>query len=297
MPEPSPIRTIAILGAGTMGRGIAQSAAMAGITVRLYDVSPNVLREGLTNALAGITRFEQKGKLTRDLAENAREHLSGVPELEKALDRVDLCIEAIPESPELKKALYRSVEPLLRPEAILATNTSAISIGKLAEPLARPGRFLGLHFFNPVPLMRLLEIVVGAATEPEAIASAQALAAKLGKEAILVKDTPGFASSRLGVAIGLEAIRMLEEGVASAADIDTAMELGYAHPMGPLKLTDLVGLDVRLAIANELEKELGPRFAPPELLKQKVEAGELGKKTGKGFHVWPSGSGSFPIKP
>jgi 3-hydroxybutyryl-CoA dehydrogenase len=297
MPEPTPIRSIAILGAGTMGRGIAQAAAMAGITVRLHDVSANVLREGLTNALAGIDRFEQKGKLTRDLAENAREHLSGVAELEKALDHIDLCIEAIPESLDLKRVLYRTVEPLLRPEAILATNTSSLSISKLAEPLSRPGRFLGLHFFNPVPLMKLLEVVVGSATEPEAVASVQALATKLGKEAILVKDSPGFASSRLGVALGLEAIRMLEEGVASAADIDKAMELGYAHPMGPLKLTDLVGLDVRLAIATELERELGPRFAPPELLKKKVEAGELGKKSGRGFHLWPAGSGSYPVKP
>lgn len=280
-----------------MGRGIAQSAAMAGVAVRLYDVSANVLREGMTNALAGITRFEQKGKLTRDLAENAREHLSGVSELPKALDGVDLCIEAIPESPELKKALYRSVEPLLRPEAILATNTSSLSISRLAEPLSRPGRFLGLHFFNPVPLMKLLEIVLGSATEPEAVESVQAFATKLGKEAILVKDSPGFASSRLGLAIGLEAIRMLEEGVASAADIDTAMELGYAHPMGPLKLTDLVGLDVRLAIALELEKELGARFSPPALLREKVAAGELGKKSGKGFLIWPAGSGSFPLKP
>ena len=287
MPETTSIRSIAVLGAGTMGRGIAQTAAMAGITVRLYDVSANVLREGLTNALAGIDRFEQKGKLTRDLAENAREHLSGVADLDKALEGIDLCIEAIPESPEMKRALYRSVEPLLRPEAILATNTSSLSISRLAEPLSRPGRFLGLHFFNPVPLMKLLEIVVGSATEPAAVGSAQGFAAKLGKEAILVKDSPGFASSRLGVALGLEAIRMLEEGVASPADIDKAMELGYAHPMGPLKLTDLIGLDVRLAIATELERELGPRFSPPELLKKKVEAGELGKKSGRGFHIWP----------
>jgi 3-hydroxybutyryl-CoA dehydrogenase len=180
------------------------------------------------------------------------------------------------------------VEGDLEPGAILASNTSSIPIARLAEGLARPARFIGLHFFNPVPLMKLLEIVVGPATAPEVVENARAFAARLGKEPILVKDAPGFATSRLGVAIGLEAIRMLEAGVASAADIDRAMELGYGHPMGPLRLTDLVGLDVRLAIARTLEKELGPRFAPPRLLVEKVEAGELGKKSGRGFYDWTS---------
>lgn len=290
MSEVFSIRSIAVLGAGTMGRGIAQTAASSGLTVHLYDVSSDVLREGMAAALAGITRFESKGKLTAGEAETAREHLHAVASLEKAVADVDLCIEAVPESPELKRTLFRSVEPLLQARAILATNTSSLPIGKLAESLQRPGQFLGLHFFNPVPLMKLLEIVVGAETEPEVVEAARGLATRLGKEAILVKDSPGFATSRLGVALGLEAIRMLEEGVASAADIDRAMELGYAHPMGPLKLTDLIGLDVRLAIATALERELGPRFAPPELLKKKVESGELGKKSGRGFHVWPSGS-------
>ncbi len=203
----------------------------------------------------------------------------------------DLVIEAVPESVELKTALYAKVEPLLQESAILATNTSSIPLRVLSEKLSRPERFLGLHFFNPVPLMKLLEIVVGAKTDPAVVDAASAFALRIGKEAILVKDSPGFATSRLGVAIGIEAMRMLEDGVASADDIDKAMELGYAHPMGPLRLTDLVGLDVRLAIAEALEKELGPRFAPPKILREKVERGELGKKSGRGFYTWePSGA-------
>jgi 3-hydroxybutyryl-CoA dehydrogenase len=288
---PNPIQTVAILGAGTMGRGIAQSAAMAGLSVRLFDVSAEALREGHASALAGIARFEAKGRLTPSAAENARERLGAVRDLAAALAGADLAIEAVPESLALKRDLYTRVEPLLPSGALLASNTSSLPIGKLAVSLAHPARFLGLHFFNPVPLMKLLEIVVGPATAEQAVSSCRALAARLGKEAIVVKDSPGFATSRLGVALGLEAMRMLEEGVASAADIDRAMELGYGHPMGPLKLTDLVGLDVRLAIATALGEELGPRFAPPELLKSKVARGELGKKTGRGFYAWgPDGA-------
>jgi 3-hydroxybutyryl-CoA dehydrogenase len=188
----------------------------------------------------------------------------------------------------MKRELYARVEPELKADAILASNTSSIPIARLAEGLARPARFLGLHFFNPVPLMKLLEIVVGPSTEPSVVEDARTFAARLSKEPIVVKDAPGFATSRLGVALGLEAIRILEAGVASAADIDRAMELGYGHPMGPLRLTDLVGLDVRLAIARTLEQELGERFSPPRLLVEKVEAGELGKKSGRGFYDWAS---------
>ncbi|HEV8268314.1 MAG TPA: 3-hydroxyacyl-CoA dehydrogenase family protein [Thermoanaerobaculia bacterium] len=285
------VKVVAILGAGTMGRGIAQTVATCGLTARLFDVSKDALREAIANALAGIARTEAKGKITRDEAENAREHLAGVAELEKAVLGADLVIEAVPESVELKTALYAKVEPLLQENAILASNTSSIPLRVLSEKLARPERFLGLHFFNPVPLMKLLEIVVGAKTDPSVVDAASAFAERIGKEAILVKDSPGFATSRLGVAIGIEAMRMLEDGVASVDDIDKAMELGYAHPMGPLRLTDLVGLDVRLAIAEALEKELGPRFAPPKILREKVEKGELGKKSGRGFYTWePSGA-------
>ncbi len=289
------IRTIAVLGAGTMGRGIAQAAASAGYSVRLFDVSPGALREGHAAAILGIARFEEKGKLTREEAENARERLLAVADLKTAVAGADLCLEAVPEFLELKRRFFEDVEPLLAARTMLASNTSSIPIRELAKGLARPDRFLGLHFFNPVPVMRLLEIVVGEATEAGLVEIAQDFARALGKEPIVVKDSPGFATSRLGVALGLEAIRMLEQGVASTEDIDRAMELGYAHPMGPLKLTDLVGLDVRLGIAQMLERELGPRYAPPELLRTKVEKGELGKKTGKGFYDWarvPSGVSS-----
>jgi len=280
------IETVAVLGSGTMGRGIAQTAVCSGLSVRLFDVAEGALYAGHAAALAGIGKLAEKGKLTAGDAAAARERLRPEADLARAVEGADLVIEAVPEDAELKRSLYRRVEPLLADGALLASNTSSLPIGRLAEGLARPQRFLGLHFFNPVPLMKLLEVVVGERTGREAVEAAVALAARLGKDAIVVKDSPGFATSRLGVAIGLEAMRMLEEGVASAADIDRAMELGYAHPMGPLKLTDLVGLDVRLAIARALERELGPRFAPPAILVRKVEAGELGKKTGRGFYEW-----------
>ena len=279
---------VAVLGAGTMGRGIAQSAAQAGFRVRLFDVAPDVLAAGHAAAVAGIARFEAKGTISKDDAEKARAALSAVPDLGESVASAGLAIEAVPESLAIKRELYARVEPALPEDAVLASNTSSIPIARLAEGLARPTRFLGLHFFNPVPLMKLLEIVVGPATASAVVEDARAFAARLGKEPIVVKDAPGFATSRLGVALGLEAIRMLEAGVASAADIDRAMELGYGHPMGPLRLTDLVGLDVRLAIARTLEKELGERFRPPRLLVEKVEAGELGKKSGRGFYDWKS---------
>lgn len=286
------IRTVAVLGAGTMGRGIAQTAAQAGLDVRLFDVSPEVLRAGHAAALSGIARFEAKGTLAPEAAAAARARITALQDLASAVGGADLCIEAVPESLDLKRALFAEVEPRLAPTSVLASNTSSIPISRLAEGLLRPGRFIGLHFFNPVPLMKLLEIVVGGKTDPVVVDAARALAVRLGKEAIVVADSPGFATSRLGVALGLEAIRMLEEGVASAADIDRAMELGYGHPMGPLKLTDLVGLDVRLGIARTLEVELGPRFAPPALLVAKVAEGALGKKSGRGFYEWDGGAGA-----
>lgn len=280
------IQTVAVLGAGTMGRGIAQVAAACGFTTRLYDVDGDVLAAGDAGARAGISKLESKGKLDPAAAAAARQRLQALPDLAAAVTGADLVIEAIPERLDWKRVLYARVEPLLSPSALLASNTSSLPIRQLALELARPERFLGLHFFNPVPVMRLLEIVVGPRTAPAAVDAARSLADRLGKDAIVVNDSPGFATSRLGVAIGLEAIRMLEEGVAAAADIDRAMELGYAHPMGPLRLTDLVGLDVRLGIAEALERELGPRFEPPRLLRDKVAAGELGKKTGRGFYDW-----------
>lgn len=198
----------------------------------------------------------------------------------------DLAIEAVPENPSLKLAVLARIEQQVPRSALVATNTSSLSIDELAGALEVPGRFVGMHFFNPVPRSALVEIVTGRLTAAGTVERARAWVSELGKESIVVRDSPGFATSRLGVAIGLEAIRMLEEGVASAEDIDKGMVLGYRFPMGPLRLTDLVGLDVRLAIAEHLASTLGERFAPPALLRDKVAAGELGKKAGKGFFTW-----------
>jgi 3-hydroxybutyryl-CoA dehydrogenase len=200
--------------------------------------------------------------------------------------KADLVIEAIVENAEVKRKLYAAVEPRMKPGAVLASNTSSIPLQELAGALARPERFVGLHFFNPPHVMKLIEIVRGERTSDHTVAAAREVAAKMGKQPIVVRDTPGFATSRLGIAIGLEAMRMLEEGVGSAEDIDRAMELGYNHPMGPLRLSDLVGLDVRLGIAEHLAATLGPRFEPPQLLRDMVAAGKLGRKSGHGFYRW-----------
>ena len=284
-------KTIAVLGAGIMGRGIAYASAVGGFRTILQDLEGAALEKAVDDISASLEKGVALGKVDGATATAAHKRLTITRELQQAACEADLVIEAVPESVELKRDLYARVEPELATTAILASNTSSIPIGRLADGLLRPERFLGLHFFNPVPLMKLLEIVVGPRTAPEVVETARALAARLGKDAIVVKDAPGFATSRLGVALGLEAIRMLEEGVASAADIDRAMELGYGHPMGPLRLTDLVGLDVRLAIARTLEKELGPRFTPPRLLIEKVAEGALGKKSGRGFYDWDPAAG------
>ena len=276
----------AVVGAGTMGLGIAYVLAAAGDAAIL--VEPDAGRAATAIAtLNGVAESAVKrGKLTEAAAKELIGRISVVSAVEDLPgEGAQLVIEAVPERMELKKELLPALERHCRPE-ILATNTSGLSIDELATVLERPERFLGLHFFNPVWVMSLLEIVNGERTDPAVLEAARALAVRIGKDPIVVKNMPGFATSRLGVAIGLEGMRMFEEGVASAADIDKAMELGYRHPMGPLKLTDLVGLDVRLDIARNLSKDLGPRFEPPQILIEKVAAGELGKKSGKGFYDW-----------
>jgi 3-hydroxybutyryl-CoA dehydrogenase len=281
-----PMTRAAVLGAGTMGHGIAQACAQAGLEVVLYDVAAEPLARGLKGIATFLAKGVEKGKMKAEDAVAVRGRITGSTELSEACAGAQVVIEAVPENLDLKRSLFAEVERAAGPDALLASNTSSLSISAIAGGLRRPERFLGMHFFNPVPLMALLEIVKGAKTGEAAVAAALELGRRLGKEPIVVKDAPGFASSRLGVAIGLEAIRMVEEGVASAADIDKAMELGYRHPMGPLRLTDLVGLDVRLGIAEYLARELGPRFEPPRLLRDMVAAGKLGKKSGQGFYAW-----------
>lgn len=276
-----------VVGAGTMGLGIAYVAAGAGHAVELVEVDADRGATALTRLADLWERAVQRGKLTADEAAANRERVTLRPSLADVAPAPGVVVEAVPERLDLKRAVLRDAAAL--DPALLGSNTSSIAIGELAAGLDAPERFLGLHFFNPVWAMTLLEIVVGPATAPETTTAAVALAGRLGKDPVVVRDMPGFATSRLGVTLGLEAIRMVADQVASPADIDKAMVLGYRHPIGPLELTDLVGLDVRLDIARTLQAAYGDRFAPPELLVEMVAAGRLGKKSGQGFYRWEGG--------
>ena len=284
--DPRTIETVAVIGAGTMGHGIAQVAAGAGYKVVLRDVDRDILARGVQAIERNLNKGIQLGKLTEADRDQVLQHIRGTTRLEE-VSAADLIIEAVPERLELKQEIIREVESLASRPFVFATNTSSLSITEIAKASSRPDHVVGMHFFNPVHLMRLIEIVVGPQTSDETRDAVLNVSRAMRKEPIVVKDVPGFASSRLGVALGLEAMRMLEQGVASAHDIDTAMELGYNHPVGPLKLTDLVGLDVRLSIAEYLHRELSSEtFQPPEILKRLVNEGKLGKKSGEGFYVW-----------
>lgn len=276
-----------MLGAGTMGHGIAQVAALAGYPVVMRDLDREALARGVGAIERNMRKGIERGKLTEEDFDLAMQRIRGTTRLEETAQS-DLFIEAAPEVLELKQEILRSVETVATSRAfIFATNTSSLSITEIARASQNPARVIGMHFFNPVHIMRLLEIVVGRETSDETLEAAREVGRRMRKEPITVRDVPGFASSRLGVALGLEAMRMVEQGVASARDIDTAMELGYNHPMGPLRLTDLVGLDVRLRIAEYLHRTLGTEnFRPPEILRRMVEEGKLGKKSGEGFYVW-----------
>jgi len=281
------IRTVAVLGAGTMGHGIAHVAALAGYATRLFDAAPAAVETGLQKIAANLAKGVEKGKVAAADRDAALARLRGCASLAEAASGADLVIEAVPERLDLKVQVLGESARHAGEEAILASNTSSLALTEIAAALPRPGRVVGMHFFNPVHVMKLLEIVRAFQTSDETLEVVRAVGARMGKDAIVVRDAPGFASSRLGIALGMEAIRMLEEGVASAEEIDKAMKLGYGHPMGPLELTDLVGLDVRLAIGNYLYEELGgSQFRPPQLLKQMVRAGKLGRKTGEGFYRW-----------
>lgn len=279
------IRSAAVLGSGTMGHGIAQVLAMAGITTRVYDIADAPLESGRAKLRANLDQGVEKGKVAAGLRDRALRSLEFTTDLARATRGAEVVIEAVPEKLELKCALFEKLGAL-EESVLLATNTSSLSITKIAAAAAHPERVVGMHFFNPVHVMKLVEVVRTPTSSRAAVELALALATRLGKDPIEVADAPGFASSRLGIAIGLEAIRMVEAGVAAPADIDKAMTLGYGFPMGPLRLTDLVGLDVRLSIAEYLAGELGERFTPPELLRDKVARGELGKKSGRGFYDW-----------
>lgn len=280
------VRRVTVIGAGTMGHGIAGQAALCGFEVRLFDPSDDALEAGLARVREIYTKGVERGKLSAEERDGALGRLSAARGgAALAAEGADLVVEAIPERLELKRALFAEVEPAVAPGALLASNTSSLSISAIAEGVAAPERLLGMHFFNPVAVMPLLELVRGARTSDESVARARALGDALQKTCIVVKDSPGFATSRLGIALGNEAMRMFEEGVASAEDIDRAMVLGYRHPIGPLALTDLVGLDVRLSISEHLHRELGTdTFKPPQVLRDKVARGELGKKVGRGFY-------------
>jgi 3-hydroxybutyryl-CoA dehydrogenase len=278
---------VVVVGAGTMGRGIAQLFAVAGFSVHLSDAAPGVGEAALATIRADLEEGVRRGKVSAASMQAALSRISVEGDFRGTLRRADLVLEAVPEVMELKADLFARLGEACAPSALLATNTSSLSVSRIAAGVPAPERVLGLHFFNPPQRMKLLEVIRGAKTSQEAVETAVELAGRLGKEAIVVKDSPGFATSRLGVALGLEAMRMVEESVASAADIDKAMELGYGHPMGPLRVSDLVGLDVRLSIAETLHRELAvDRFRPPEILKRLVREGKLGRKSGEGFYRW-----------
>lgn len=278
-------RHVGVYGGGRMGAGIAHAFVAAGAAVTVVESDADAAEGARDRVIRSLRRAEARGTLSEPLSAPVdRLEVTTEPD---AFAEAGLVIEAVPELAGLKRELLAKTEAIA-PDAVLATNTSSLSVNGLAEGLRRPERFLGLHFFNPVPASSLVEIVVGARTDSALVTRAKGWVEALGKSAIVVTDSPGFASSRLGVALALEAMRMLEEGVAGAEDIDTAMTLGYKHPMGPLRTTDVVGLDVRLAIAEHLASELGERFEPPAVLRDKVAAGELGRKTGRGFYDWDS---------
>ncbi|WP_416377539.1 3-hydroxybutyryl-CoA dehydrogenase [Arthrobacter sp. JZ12] len=267
-----------------MGAGIAHAFCVAGTVVVIVEQNEQAAEAARGRVIAALDRTIAKGGTSESL-DVLSSRLTTTTDYSH-LAPCGLVVEAVPEDFDLKSTALRAVEDVVDDAAWLATNTSSLSIGDLAAALQRPERFCGLHFFNPVPASALIEVVLGPATSAELKRAAQEWAVALGKTPVVVKDAPGFASSRLGVAIALEAMRMMEEGVASPEDIDAAMELGYKHSVGPLRTTDIVGLDVRLGIAEYLASTLGERFEPPRILREKVERGELGRKSGQGFFTW-----------
>ena len=285
------ISSVAVIGAGTMGAGIAQVCAQAGWYTNLYDAFPEGLERGMNTINAFWDKGIARGKTTAEQKATWAANLHAVSDMHEAVKDADLVIEAVPEIPDLKHKIFADLGAMTKDDCILGTNTSSLSIADIAAASGRPEKVIGMHFFNPVPIMKLLELIKHDSCSEETIQSATAAGEAMGKTTILVKDVPGFATSRLGVVLGNEAIRMLADGVASAKDIDTAMVLGYKHPMGPLALTDLVGLDVRRDILLNLKKSFNDdSYTPHPLLEKLIAEGRLGKKSGKGIYDWSSGS-------
>ncbi len=278
------VETVAVLGAGTMGHGIAHAAIAAGYATSLYDVSPAQLAKARAAIAAVIHKGVELGKVTADEATAMGGRLRLATVVADAVRDADIVIEAAPEKIDVKLSLFREVEAAAPAHAVLASNTSALSITEMAAVLANPSRMGGMHFFNPVHRMKLIEVVKALETSAETIAVMAAVSARMGKETVLVKESPGFVTSRINAMIGNEAFYMLQEGVASARDIDKALKLGLNHPMGPFELVDLVGLDTRLSILQYLHQTLGEKFRPCPLLEQHVRDGRLGRKVGKGVY-------------
>ena len=284
----SEVKTIAVIGAGTMGRGIAHAAALGGYRTIVEDVLPNALRKAQGEIRANLDKAVELGKVTPDDATSAVARLEYAGSVEEAAREADLVIEAVPEEMESKIEIFTLLDKICRPETILASNTSSLSVTEIASVTYRAKKCLGMHFFNPVHKMKLLEIVRALETDDETLAAAVEIGKRMGKEVVVIKESPGFITSRINAMIGNEAFHMLQEGVASASDIDKALKLGLNHPMGPFELVDLVGLDTRLHILEYLHRSLGEKYRPAPLLVQYVKAGRLGRKSGRGVYEYPA---------
>lgn len=290
----SALKTVTVLGSGIMGAGIAQVAAMGGLDTFLYDVNEAALEKARGVIAGSLKKLAEKGKFPAADVEATLARVRTTTDFAAAVTPSDFVIEAIPEKLDLKQRTFVELERLTRPGVPLGSNTSSLMISAIAEPLRDKGRVIGVHFFNPVPVMRLIEIVLGPDSSPQALAATEALAKVMGKETVRVKEAPGFATSRINALIGLEAFRMLESGIASAEDIDKALKLGLNHPMGPFEMADLVGLDTRLSTIRYLHKTLGETFRPSPLMEKLVEEGRLGRKVGRGVYTYDAKGNRIP---